>query len=104
MRCSVSSPDETPRRELKIRRAVEWVYGIGLFLMWYFGNFNFNIPHAQVVRFLIFAKQSPDDFLGPKSAFMFTVFALKIKSFNNFENDTMKESVKKQNKIDRFVI
>ena len=35
---------------------------------------------------------------------MFTVFALKIKSFNNFENDTMKESVNKQNKIDRFVI
>ena len=49
-------------------------------------------------------KQSPDDFLGPKSAFTFTVFALKIKSFNNFENDTMKESVKRQNKIDRFVI
>ena len=44
-------------------------------------------------------KQSPDDFLGPKSAFMFTVFALKIKSFNNFENDTMKESVKKQIKL-----
>ena len=31
------------------------------------------------------------------------MFAFKIKSFNNFENDTMKESVKKQNKIDRFV-
>ena len=24
MRCSVSSPDETPRRELKIRRAAEY--------------------------------------------------------------------------------
>ena len=26
MRCSVSSPDETPRRELKIRRAAEYFF------------------------------------------------------------------------------
>ena len=36
--------------------------------------------------------ESLDNFSGPKSAFVFTVFAWD-QSFNNFENDTMKLSV-----------
>ena len=32
---------------------------------------------------------SPDDFLGPKSCFIFAVFAIPDPGFSNFRNDTI---------------
>ena len=39
--------------------------------------------------------ESPRSFLGLESYFVFAVFTFKIKTFNNFDNDTMKLSVNK---------
>ena len=55
-------------------------------------HFVNDLPVAFAVLGARFSKV-PINFWGPKSCFMFTVFAFKIKSFNNFENDTMKLSV-----------
>ena len=48
--------------------------------------------------------ESPNNFLGMESCFMFAMFAFKIKVLiiKYFENDAMKLSVK-QSKPDRFV-
>ena len=44
-----------------------------------------------LVRTPACARESPGNFLGPKSCFMFAVFAFKIT--NDLENDTMTVSV-----------
>ena len=38
MRCSVSSPDETPRRELKIRRAAEYFWRTSRCFIWWWNT------------------------------------------------------------------
>ena len=41
MRCSVSSPDETPRRELEIRRAAEYFWRTSRFFIWWWNTASY---------------------------------------------------------------